>query len=271
MGVCLCEFESRSGHQTDRGSTAATEQTGPVRGPCLAVWPMSDTARRIRTTYRTLHDSFGGQDWWPSESPFETVIGAVLTQFTSWRNAEIAIANLRRRDALTPPGLAALGGEELEELVRPSGFFRQKARTLRSLLDTLGRFEGGLTEMLELSTPRLRSELLATRGIGPETADAILLYAAGRPTFVVDAYTRRFACRHGLIGTRASYDEVQSIFLGALPADVEILGELHALLVRLGKEYCRPEPRCAECPLRDDLPAGGPLEASGVGGADAVN
>ncbi len=220
---------------------------------------MSDTARRIRSIYEALRGAFGTQDWWPSESAFETVVGAVLTQFTSWKNAELAIGSLRRRHALTPEGLAALGGEELEKLIRPSGFYRQKARTLKSLLATIGGFEGGLDAMLEGDAGRLRAELLATRGIGPETADAILLYAAGHPTFVVDAYTVRFAGRHGLLGGHASYDEVQNIFLEALPADVVVLGEFHALLVLLGKEYCRPEPRCAACPLRDDLPVDGPI------------
>jgi endonuclease-3 related protein len=210
-------------------------------------------ASRLLAIYRTLHDTFGTQGWWPSESPFETVVGAVLTQRTSWRNAEAAIRRLRAAGALTPSAMGALDVAQLEELVRPSGFYRQKARTLRALLaraeESPGKFAGLMGEDGDV----LRSWLLETKGVGPETADAIVLYARGHPAFVVDTYTRRLAIRHRLTGERATYEELKSLFEQALPRETALLGEFHALLVKLGKEYCRTVPRCKECPLLADL------------------
>ncbi len=216
---------------------------------------MTTIEDRLADAYRILLAAFGPQDWWPALSRFEVMVGAVLTQNTSWTNAERAIENLREEGALEPAGLAALSPGRLEELVRPAGFYRRKAKTLTDLLATIARSGGGLDGLLDLTQDDLRRALLRTTGIGPETADAIVLYAGGYPTFVVDAYTRRFAARHGLASERASYDEIQSLFENALPRRTDLLNEYHALLVCLGKRFCRPLPLCEECPLRSDLPA----------------
>ncbi|HEY5999699.1 MAG TPA: endonuclease III domain-containing protein [bacterium] len=211
-----------------------------------------------------IHDAllaaFGPQSWWPAETPFEVMVGAILTQNTNWRNVERAIANLRAARALTPGAMARLRPAALAELIRPAGYFRVKAARLGHLLAHLRRRHGGsVARLLRVPGPSLREELLGITGIGPETADSILLYAAGRPSFVVDAYTRRVLSRHGLVGEGAAYADIQRLFTGALPADVALFNEYHALIVRLGKEFCRPRaPRCAACPLgAAPRPAGG--------------
>jgi endonuclease-3 related protein len=212
--------------------------------------------------YRRLFDAFGPQHWWPGETPFEVTIGAVLTQNTSWRNVERAIANLREADVLEPKALYDLPVEELEELLRPAGYFRIKARRLRSLLEFLvERYDGSLDAMFAVGLPDLREQLLDVHGIGPETADSILLYAGGLPTFVVDAYTHRVFSRHGWIDFDADYHQIQEYAESELPQKVPLYNEYHALLVRLGKDYCRKtKPKCEACPLRGLLPKGGPLE-----------
>lgn len=208
---------------------------------------------RIRTAYHTLLAAYGPQGWWPGDAPFETIVGAILTQNTSWKNVERALDGLRGRGALAGPrALRRLSGAELENLIRPAGFARQKAATLRGFLALEAR-SGGLSRLLSRQDADLRSSLLAVRGIGPETADSILLYAAGRPVFVVDAYARRFAVRHGIVRNGASRRQVQGLFEGALPRSERVMNEYHALIVRLGKAHCRPTPRCDECPLRWDL------------------
>jgi endonuclease III related protein len=216
----------------------------------------------LADVYRRLFDAFGPQQWWPGESPFEVIVGAVLTQNTSWRNVERAIKNLRDADLLDPKTLYDVPVEELEELIRPAGYYRIKARRLRSLLEFLvERYDGSLAAMFATSLPELREQLLAVHGIGPETADSILLYAGGLPSFVVDAYTYRVFARHGWIPFDADYHQIQDYIQGELPRDVPLYNEFHALLVRLGKDYCRKSnPKCGECPLRELLPRGGPLE-----------
>jgi endonuclease-3 related protein len=216
----------------------------------------------LAEVYCRLFDAFGRQHWWPGESPFEVMVGAVLTQNTSWQNVERAISNLRQADLLEPHALNGVPAEELEELIRPAGYFRVKAGRLRSLLKFLvERYGGSLEAMFRTSLPELRQELLSVHGIGPETADSILLYAGELPSFVVDAYTHRVFGRHGWIGFDADYHQIQDYVQSALPQDVPMYNEFHALLVRLGKDYCRKtKPKCAECPLREMLPKGGPLE-----------
>lgn len=201
--------------------------------------------------HEALFAAFGPQGWWPGETPFEVMVGAILTQNTAWRNVERAIANLRAARALTPAAMARLGPEALAALIRPAGYFRVKAARLGHLLRHLRERHGGsVARMLRAPLGPLRAELLGVCGIGPETADSIVLYAAGRPSFVVDAYTRRAFGRHGLIPEGASYAEVQGVFHRALPADAALFNEYHALIVRLGKDFCRPrQPRCAACPL----------------------
>jgi endonuclease-3 related protein len=201
--------------------------------------------------YRVLYAAFGPQGWWPGKTPFEVMTGAILTQNTNWRNVEKAIANLRAARLLTPGAMRGATPGHLAGLIRPAGSYRVKAGRLRNLLDHLAARHGGsVARMLRTPAAALREELLAVKGVGPETADSILLYAAGRPAFVVDAYTRRICSRHGLVDPAIPYDGLQQLFTRALPADPRLFNEYHALLVRLGKEYCRPRgPRCADCPL----------------------
>ncbi len=216
----------------------------------------------LTDVYGRLFDAFGPQHWWPGDSRFEMMIGAMLTQNTSWRNVERAIDNLRQADLLEPQALYAVPLEELEELLRPAGYFRIKAGRLRSLLQFLiERYHGSLDAMFETALPELRRQLLDVHGVGPETADSILLYAGHLASFVVDTYTHRVFARHGWIGFDADYHQIQDYIQGELPADVPLYNEFHALLVRVGKDYCRKsQPQCAECPLRELLPPGGPLE-----------
>jgi len=216
----------------------------------------------LREVYQRLLVAYGPQSWWPGDSPFEVMIGAVLTQNTSWANVERAIDNLRREDLLEPQALYRVPLEELEELIRPAGYYRIKARRLRNLLELLvERYGGSIEAMFQTSLPELREELLGVSGIGPETADSILLYAGGLPTFVVDAYTGRVFGRHGWIAFDADYQEIKEHFEGGLPRDAAMFNEFHALLVRVGKERCRKKaPLCKDCPLADLLPEGGPRE-----------
>jgi endonuclease-3 related protein len=216
----------------------------------------------LMPVYERLLSAIGPQLWWPGESPFEVLVGAVLVQNTAWRNVERAIENLRDADLMQPRALFDLPERELAELIRPAGYFQVKARRLRNLLRlVVGQYDGSLEAMFRTDLGTLREELLAVSGIGPETADAILLYAGGKPTFVVDTYTHRVLARHGWIGYEADYHEIKDYFESGLPADATLYNEYHALLVRVGKEYCRKtNPKCDECPLCDMLPAGGIVE-----------
>jgi len=222
------------------------------RPPSLA--RSSPLRRRLLRLYDALTRRFGPQGWWPARSSFEVIVGAILTQSTAWVNVERAIARLRRAQALRPGALRALPVRRLLGLVRPSGFFRVKARRLRAFADHLERRHAGdLGRMLRQPAVALRAELGQISGIGPETADSILLYAAGRPVFVVDAYTRRILSRHRIVTPTASYAQLQAIFMGHLPRDPALFNEYHALLVRVAKDHCRTTPRCETCPLRFDL------------------
>ena len=217
----------------------------------------------LMQVYDRLHAAFGPQHWWPGESPFEIMVGAVLVQNTAWRNVVRAIANLRDAGVMEPRAMVALAHEELAELIRPAGYFQVKARRLRNLLEfVVEQYDGSLEAMFRTDLPTLRDELLAVHGIGPETADAILLYSAGLRTFVVDTYAHRILARHGWIGYDAGYDEIKDFFESNLPADAALYNEYHALLVRVGKEFCRrAAPRCEQCPLACLLPDGGIVQA----------
>lgn len=201
--------------------------------------------------YEALYDHLGPQNWWPARTPFEVIVGAILTQNTSWTNVERAIANLRRASLLTPRALERVPFSRLASLIRSSGYFRQKAKKLKAFVRFLrAEYSGSLARMFRTSTPELREKLLAVHGIGPETADSILLYAGHKPVFVVDAYTRRILSRHGWVPEDVSYEELRSKIESALPRDVSRYNEFHALLVMAGKNWCRTrEPRCSECPL----------------------
>ncbi|MBN1395634.1 MAG: endonuclease III domain-containing protein [Pirellulales bacterium] len=215
----------------------------------------------LKNAYKLLLDAFGPQHWWPGETPFEVVVGAVLTQNTSWRNVERAIDNLRDADLLEPRALYEVPVEELETLIQPAGYFRVKVRRLRSMLEfIIEQYDGSLDAMFQTNLFELREQLLGVHGVGPETADSILLYAGGLPSFVVDAYTHRVFARHGWIDFDADYHQIQDYAQGELPQDVRLYNEYHALLVRVGKDFCRKSrPRCEECPLQELLPNGKPL------------
>jgi len=205
-------------------------------------------------TYRRLYAHFGPQHWWPGETPFEIAVGAILTQNTAWVNVEKAIANLRRAGALSFRGMKRLAERRLAGLIRPSGYYNQKARKLRAFLKWLearGGASGSVKRALAGPLGEVRGSLLDVHGIGPETADSILLYAAGRPVFVIDAYTRRVLARHGMPSAlTADYDELRALFESRLPRSVPLYNEFHALFVRVGKECCaKRSPRCAGCPL----------------------
>lgn len=209
------------------------------------------TGEILRRCYQALLEAYGPQGWWPGEGPFEVMVGAVLTQNTAWGNVERALGNLKAAGVFSPAGLYNLPQEELERLLRPAGTYRVKAARLRALLEYLFRRHGGDPAALSRGDWKaLREELLAVPGIGRETADSILLYAAGRPTFVVDAYTRRLLDRLGLLPDTPSYENIRALFMAHLPPDPDLYGEYHALIVRHGKERCRKgRPRCPGCPL----------------------
>jgi endonuclease-3 related protein len=216
---------------------------------------MSTTREQLLKIYQTLLDFFGPQHWWPGETPLEVAVGAILTQNTSWANVARAIANLKAAGCLDATRLHELDLDDLEELIRPAGYFRVKAKRLRNFIDWLCDNHGGDLKNLEgISTSRLREELLSISGVGPETADSILLYALNRPIFVVDTYTARVMVRHGLISPEGlDYHSLQDLFMSSLEPDVALFNEFHALLVMTGKDYCKPHSRCSPCPL-DRLP-----------------
>lgn len=209
--------------------------------------------------YRQLFSHYGPQHWWPAETEFEVIVGAILTQSTNWQNVERAIKNLKEHNALTSERLYKLSEEELAKLIRPAGYFRQKAKKLKAFAEHLHAQHGGnLDKMLAQPTKTLRAELLSIWGIGPETADSILLYAAQKPIFVVDAYTKRIFSRLGLVKPMISYKELQEFFMCRLPKSVKLFNEYHALIVRHGKEVCRPKPLCKRCVLAQQCAFLGP-------------
>jgi endonuclease-3 related protein len=201
--------------------------------------------------YATLLESFGPQRWWPARTRWEVIWGAILTQNTTWRNATLALKNLRREGLLAWRHLRHVSLPELERLIRPAGFYRQKALALRLFLDWIDQAHGGsLDSLFSLGAARARAQLLALRGIGPETADAILLYAGNQPVFVADAYARRIMSRHQLLSPAADYHSAQQFLHQHLPPDAAMFNEFHALLVEAAKRYChRNVAHCEECPL----------------------
>ncbi|MDE2484717.1 MAG: endonuclease III domain-containing protein [candidate division NC10 bacterium] len=222
--------------------------------------PQTATGHRLLSLYRHLFRHFGPQRWWPARSRFEVIIGAILTQNTAWTNVERAIAAMRGAQLLNPRKIDAVPQEQLARLIRPAGYYNMKAERLKHFTRfLLTRYGGSVQRMFRGKRPGLREELLEISGIGEETADSILLYAGGRPIFIVDAYTRRVLERHGLIATNIPYGEIQRLFMTHLPTDPALFNEYHALLVAVGKTYCRRTPRCDDCPLLYDLPRGSPL------------
>lgn len=201
--------------------------------------------------YNSLLEAFGPQHWWPGETPFEVIVGAILTQNTSWANVERAIAGLRGAGLLSPAAIEQAPRPKLERLIRSSGYFRQKARKLREFCAFLRvGYGSSLDRMFETPTLVLRRELLGVFGIGPETADSILLYAGRRPVFVVDAYTRRILARHGWASEESDYEQIRAIFESRYPGEEARFNEFHALIVNAGKNFCRRgRPDCGRCPL----------------------
>jgi endonuclease-3 related protein len=216
--------------------------------------PRDRPKARLLRLYEALRRRFGAQRWWPAQSPYEVAVGAMLAQHTAWGNAARAVAALRARRLLTPSRLAAVPIGSLGRVIRPAGTPRVKARRLRALTRfILERMDGRLHRMRTMPLGPLRADLLDIPGLGPETADAILLYAAGRPVFVADAYARRVLARHRLIDPRAGYEEARRWLEAHLPSDPDLFNEFHALLVAVGKSHCRSRPRCEGCALRFDL------------------
>lgn len=212
---------------------------------------------RLLDAYGRLYSAYGPQHWWPAETSFEVIVGAVLTQSAAWTNVEKALANLKAAGALSPEGLRRLSEQDLAQLIRPSGYFNAKARKLKAFAGLLfDRFGGDLDSLLAAQAEELRPLLMSTHGVGPETADSILLYAAGYPVFVVDAYTRRLFSRLGVRAERDTYEGWQRLFTEALAADAPLFNEYHALIVEHGKRRCRRRPLCRGCPLLDVCPTG---------------
>ncbi len=208
----------------------------------------------LQEIYSRLFDSYGPQNWWPADTPFEVMIGAILTQQTTWKNVEIAIQNLKDKDLLNVASLNEIPNDELEPEIRKSGFYRQKSKAIKNLVGFLmEEYHGELDRMFEEDGEELRKKLLSVKGIGHETADSILLYACIKPFFVVDAYTRRALKRLELADTN-DYEQIRDFFENSLPKDTTLYNEFHALWVELGKRHCKTKPLCNECPLNDMCP-----------------
>jgi endonuclease-3 related protein len=205
---------------------------------------------RLTEIYRLLLARYGPQHWWPGDTPFEVIVGAILTQSAAWGNVEKAIANLKRAEVMTPASLRQIPRHDLAKLVYPSGYYNAKALKLKSFVEHLEKaHEDSLEKLFSPDILRLRNELLDIHGIGPETADSIILYAAHKPIFVIDAYTRRILTKLGLNPEKDDYPAYQALFMDNLPADEKLFNEYHALLVRHGKEACKKSPVCSDCCL----------------------
>lgn len=208
--------------------------------------------RRLYTIYKKLYCYFGQQNWWPGDNPFEVMVGAILTQNTNWNNVERAIRNLKREKLLSVSKLSKIPRSKLAYLIKPAGYYNIKAKRLNSFLKFFQKnYQGSVKKMSLDDTLQLRRKLLSVNGIGQETADSILLYALNKPVFVIDAYTKRIFSRHHFIKDDAEYEKIQALFMKNLKNNVKLFNEYHALLVRLGKEFCRKNnPRCNTCPLK---------------------
>ncbi len=205
----------------------------------------------FQQAYNLLFNYYGGQNWWPAESDFEVLVGAVLTQNTNWGNVEKALTVLKQRGLLTYETLSLLSVEEIAPLIRSSGYYNLKAARLRNLFNLIdSEYEGDFSLFQQADLYQLRRQLLSVKGIGPETADSILLYACHKPSFVVDAYTHRIFSRHNLVPEECDYHSLQESFTSSLDEDVVLYNEYHALIVQVAKDFCKKkEPLCVGCPL----------------------
>jgi len=237
---------------------AIPESTLPAPFSTARHSPLPASRTGVAVLFDALFAAHGPQHWWPGRTRFEVIVGAILTQNTSWKNVERAIANLRRARLLSPAAIQKIAPVRLAGHLRPSGYYRQKTKTLKNFVAFLYKNHGGsLNRLFAAPTTALREQLLALRGIGPETADSILLYAGKHPVFVVDAYSRRILERHLLAHPESAYEELRAIFEFALPREHQLFNEFHALIVHTGKHFCRKsDPLCTQCPLRRFLPAG---------------
>ena len=218
---------------------------------------MMTTRKTLLDIYNRMLEHYGPQHWWPAETPFEIMVGAVLTQAVSWSNVEKAISNLKAVDALSPQAVRELTQDGLAQLIYPAGYYNAKARKLKALAEYLGqRFDDDLDAMAQLEPDLLRAELMDVHGIGEETADDILLYAAGKPAFVIDSYTRRVYFRLGLAPERGPYSAYRSLFESNLPADSDLFGEYHALIDHHANVVCKKQPLCEPCCLIEICPTG---------------
>ena len=200
--------------------------------------------------YRRLYRHYGDLQWWPGDSPLEISVGAILTQNTAWTNVEKAIKRIKEARSLSVASLGRMTRKRLALLIKSAGYFNVKARRLKNFLSFLQhRYGGSLRKMFKQDSLRLREELLSVNGIGPETADSILLYAGEKPVFVIDAYTKRIFSRHGVLSYEKSYDEFQELFMRQLPRSVTLYNQYHGMFVNIGKDFCRKRPLCASCPL----------------------
>lgn len=216
--------------------------------------------KTLEKFYRHMAAHYGPTHWWPGDSPFEIAVGAILTQNTAWTNVKKAIANLKRQRLLSAKAIIECKDARLEDALRPSGYFRIKAKRLRAFCQFLvDLHSGSMKRLAKLPLPELRHQLLSVNGIGPETADDIILYACEKPVFVVDAYTRRIFSRHGIVPPDIGYEELRAFFESNLPPDLYTFKEYHGLIVWTGKDFCKRAPRCEECPLAPTLKAGQPL------------
>jgi endonuclease-3 related protein len=202
--------------------------------------------------YKLLYNRFGPRHWWPGDSRLEIIVGAILTQNTAWASVEKAIKNLKKKRLLTVRKLCRISEKKLSGLIKPAGYYNIKSQRIKNFLTFLNlKYKGNLSAMFRVRTPILREELLGIKGIGPETADSILLYAGEKPVFVIDAYTKRIFSRHKYIYKDAGYAEVQNLFLKNLPLSTKLFNEFHALIVELGKNLCKSKkPLCNICPMR---------------------
>ncbi|OGX23697.1 MAG: endonuclease, partial [Omnitrophica WOR_2 bacterium RIFCSPHIGHO2_02_FULL_45_21] len=219
-------------------------KTGAMKG--------DELKKRLEEIFDKLFRHFGPQSWWPGETPFEVIVGAILTQNTNWQNVAKAINNLKQAKVLSPKKLYSISRQRLAKLIRPSGYFNIKAKRLKEFMNFLfNNYGGNLKKMFSRPLEDLRKEILTVNGIGPETADSILLYAGGYPVFVVDAYTKRIFSRQKLLSEDADYHTVQKIFAENLKKDAQLYNEYHALIVRLGKDFCKKtNPKCEICPIK---------------------
>ncbi len=209
--------------------------------------------QRLRGIFNRLYSAFGPQRWWPADSAFEVIVGAILTQNTSWANVEKAIAKIKENKCLNPEILSRLSRKKLAGMIKSAGYYNVKASRLKYFLDFFqGSYSAEIKRMKAQNLDKLRRQLLGVNGVGPETADSILLYALNKPVFVIDAYTKRIFSRHRILPPESSYEQAQDLFMRNLKHDVKMFNEYHALLVKLGKDYCRKsKPKCAVCPLHD--------------------